>query len=189
MSLQFDNSSYSTSLDPMHGEALKRLIQIFCSSGGCGSICSSYKNPFFLGFNTPISLSDFAMRLQTFFHSSPQSFVTAAIYIQRFYTVRPDLFNPQSSHKLMLAALTLAAKFTDDVCCKHEHFARCGGIDCAELKSLEMFLFSSIDYRGFVSPTEFYQMHELLKQILQQNSDHQTKTPQLIHEVQTAQVL
>ncbi|GBG29001.1 Cyclin-P3-1 [Hondaea fermentalgiana] len=82
----------------------------------------------------------------------------ALVYIDRAYTRHPDAFciRSVSMHRIVLTAMYLAAKFTDDTL-PHSHwtFARLGGISCSELRSLEVCFCHLVDYRLYVTEAEF----------------------------------
>ncbi|KAF4689402.1 mitochondrial peripheral inner membrane protein, partial [Perkinsus olseni] len=62
-------------------------------------------------------------------------------------------------HRLVLTALTVAAKFHDDIYYSNAFYARVGGVSVAELNTLELTLLKMMDWQCFV-PTEEYQMYE-----------------------------
>lgn len=154
-------------VNPACGTTLGHFVKYLCShtqpylEGG-----DNAGNPFFLKHTPPIALADFAERLHQYFACSRESFVVSGLYLMRLYSRRPDLFNMQSAHKLMLTALTVGAKFTDDITCKQKHYARCGGIEVEELNTLEAFLLSSISFHAFVTEEEYDAAAQYISHIL-----------------------
>jgi hypothetical protein len=105
---------------------------------------------------------DFIGRLESYLGCSPQTFVVAAGYLRRAFESHRDRFSPQCAHKMVLASLVVAAKFTDDLVYKQPHYAKCGGIDVAEMNLLEREFMNMLGYNAFVSELAFFEACELL---------------------------
>jgi len=148
--------------------ALGAFIDILCTKP---VELAGDENPFHLKHTPPISLPDFSDRLQKYFSCSSQSFVVTAIYLRRLFLVRSDIFSPQSAHKLLLTALTIGSKFTDDLSCTQSHYARCGGVDVAELNQLEGLFLNLIQFRAFVSAEEYDVTTQLLAHLCAQRAE------------------
>eukprot|EP00300_Choanocystis_sp_HF-7_P002662 c12015_g1_i1.p2 GENE.c12015_g1_i1~~c12015_g1_i1.p2 ORF type:complete len:184 (+),score=34.01 c12015_g1_i1:119-670(+) len=128
------------------------------------SLCSSFvqstaeNNPFHIPHCPPISLSDFASRMASFMHCSPAAFVNAAFYLYKIKNNFPHLVAHQSAHKLLLAAVVVAIKFTDDETHKQDYYARCGGIEVSELNCLEAKFLQLLQFNAYVTNVEFWTM-------------------------------
>lgn len=143
------------------GALVGNFVELLCEQNKIVTT-DPVENPFYLNHPPPISLPDFADRLQKYFACSAEAFVVTSLYLRRLYSVRPDLFSPRSAHKLFLSALTVAVKFTDDVSCKQAHYARCGGIEVTELNTLEAKLITEMKYILFVTPENYNESLNIL---------------------------
>jgi len=147
------------------GTLVGKFVEVLCDQSE-RITTDPEENPFFLNHPPPISMPDFAERLQKYFACSPESFVVASLYLRRLYAVRSDLFNPRSAHKLFLTTLTVAVKFTDDVSCKQSHYARCGGIEVEELNALETKVLRELAFNLFVSTEQYNQSISILNHVV-----------------------
>ena len=127
---------------------------------------SACESPFNSQAAPPISLADFLRRLHRYTHFSPECLVIAIIYIDRYNMGQP-LFSlsPLNAHKLLLAALLVAAKFQDDFYYDNRAFEFAGGVNAAHLLQLELELFSALEYSLFVSQQEFEELEDKLYEV------------------------
>ena len=145
------------------GTSLGCVAQVLArSNSGTHPYLASRENPYHLKHAPPISLPEFTARLYKYFACSRQAFVVAAAYLRRLHAAAPELFGMQSAHKLILASLTVAAKFTDDVACKQKHYAQCGGVESTELNVLEATLLHRLKFSVFVASSEYDECCALL---------------------------
>mmetsp|Transcript_2269 Transcript_2269/g.2571 ORF Transcript_2269/g.2571 Transcript_2269/m.2571 type:complete len:413 (-) Transcript_2269:902-2140(-) len=82
----------------------------------------------------------------------------ALVYIDRIGVKHPNRFRLTTSsvHKIMLTAIYVAAKFTDDsLPCPHRFFAHVGGVSTRKLKKLESVFCQLIDFDFHVTDVEF----------------------------------
>jgi hypothetical protein len=87
----------------------------------------------------------------------------AFVYIDRACTRCPHAFRITrlSVHRVILSAIYLATKFTDDTLPKaHWTFAKLGGVSCRELMMLEETFCRLIDFRFYLTESE-YQVHAM----------------------------
>lgn len=145
------------------GMALGCVAQVLVRSNSSpGTYLTGRANPFHLNHAPPISLPEFTARLYKYFACSREAFVVAVAYLRRLHAAAPEIFGMQSAHKLILTTLTVAAKFTDDVACKQKHYAQCGGVDAAELSTLEATLLHRLNFTVFVTASEYDECCALL---------------------------
>jgi hypothetical protein len=87
----------------------------------------------------------------------------AFVYIDRVCTRCSQAFRITrlSVHRVILSAIYLATKFTDDTLPKaHWTFAKLGGVSCRELMMLEETFCRLIDFRFYLTESE-YQVHAM----------------------------
>lgn len=105
-----------------------------------------------------ISLTDYALRLASYFHCSPACLVLSIVYIDRLIKLRPEfVVSPWNVHRLLVTSLSLAAKFHDDVFFSNTHYAKVGGLRPQELTMLESQFLCLIGWKLFVVPEEYEQ--------------------------------
>mmetsp|Transcript_87823 Transcript_87823/g.253284 ORF Transcript_87823/g.253284 Transcript_87823/m.253284 type:complete len:246 (-) Transcript_87823:83-820(-) len=110
-----------------------------------------------------INISNYLKRLHKFFFCSPESYVLAMVFVDRLSKKHPDIsVSPLSCHRLVACALTVAAKFQDDVFYSNKYYAKVAGLTLAELNALEMEMLRLLDYRLFTAPAEFDVYRSLL---------------------------
>lgn len=144
------------------GTALGCVAQVLARPGPVPYLANRAQNPYHLKHAPPMPLPDFTERLEKYFACSAPTYPVAAALLRRLHVAAPELFSIQSAHKLILAGLTIAAKFTDDAACKQTHYARCGGVDVAELNLLEATFLARLQFSTFVTEAEYDECCELL---------------------------
>ncbi|EER15302.1 conserved hypothetical protein [Perkinsus marinus ATCC 50983] len=130
-----------------------------------------------------ISVADYLIRLSKFFHCSGECFVIALVYLDRAVKeaasvaacdVAAPSIEDQSSifnitrlnvHRLLLTALTLAAKYYDDCYYANKRYAEIGGVCTRELNSLEAYFLDMIHYRLYVAPEEYIAYKEEVENV------------------------
>lgn len=132
------------------GIAVAEFLETICRSAP--AVCES---PFLLPHDPPIPLRLFAERLHQYFACSDSVFIVAGAYLGRLQDKNPELFHERSAHKLLLSALLVATKFTEDFVYRQKHYAQCGGIEVEEMNYLESTFINLIGFRAFVSDVEF----------------------------------
>lgn len=99
---------------------------------------------------------DYAARLARYSYASPPCLVLATVYMDRVARRDASLaLSPLNVHRLLLAALGVAAKVHDDAAASARHYALVGGVEADEVAALEMELLLALDWRTFVSEAEY----------------------------------
>mmetsp|Transcript_109349 Transcript_109349/g.282704 ORF Transcript_109349/g.282704 Transcript_109349/m.282704 type:complete len:145 (-) Transcript_109349:297-731(-) len=110
-----------------------------------------------------VGIRDYLARIRKFFGCTLECYVMGLLYIDRLIKRHPNIaVSPLSSHRLLLCAMMLAAKFQDDVFYSNTFYAKVGGLRVEELNNLEAKMVQLLDYRLYISPEEF----ELYRKIL-----------------------
>lgn len=137
--------------------------------GQDGSPCASVFNS-----SSPpaLPLADFLHRLHSYTHFSPECLVIAVLYIDR-YNLREGGFvlGRLNVHKMVLAAVLLAAKFQDDCYYDNKAFEFAGGVNVAHLHQLEMEIFTKLDYNLYVDPQDYQELEDKLYEVYAQDED------------------
>eukprot|EP00440_Ansanella_granifera_P056159 gb/GFBE01060868.1/.p1 GENE.gb/GFBE01060868.1/~~gb/GFBE01060868.1/.p1 ORF type:complete len:307 (+),score=85.84 gb/GFBE01060868.1/:1-921(+) len=95
---------------------------------------------------------------------SEECFVLALIYMSRVAEVSPGkvMLNQQTVHRLLLTALSVAAKFHDRSACSTQLFAEASGLALAELDFLQANFLELIDWDLSADAETFQRIRELL---------------------------
>eukprot|EP01016_Furgasonia_blochmanni_P010840 TRINITY_DN1468_c0_g1_i2.p1 TRINITY_DN1468_c0_g1~~TRINITY_DN1468_c0_g1_i2.p1 ORF type:complete len:401 (+),score=130.03 TRINITY_DN1468_c0_g1_i2:3-1205(+) len=111
----------------------------------------------------PIGVRDYLTRLSKFTHCSPECFIFALIYIDRFTERHPNfVINSFNVHRLLITSLVVAAKFFDDRYYNNEYYGKVGGVSNVELNLLEIKFLHSLNYKLHVTPKTFYEYRSRL---------------------------
>lgn len=106
---------------------------------------------------------------------SPSCFIVAQIYVDRFIQRRNVHLTSLSVHRLLIASLTVAAKFIDDAFFNNAYYAKVGGISTAELNRLEAKFLFGLDFWLHVSVDTFGKYCLLLEKEV--SGGHQVERP------------
>jgi len=112
-----------------------------------------------------ISLCDYALRLLTYMHCSPACLIVSIIYIDRLIQLGGNIsIHALTIHRLLLAAMVIAAKYWDDEFYKNSYYARVGGLPIIELNKLEADFCFELNFELAIEPELFaHYFHELVK--------------------------
>ncbi|KAI9780059.1 MAG: hypothetical protein M1839_007041 [Geoglossum umbratile] len=87
----------------------------------------------------PISLEEYLLRIHHYCPLSTAVYLAASLYIHRLAVVERILYVTRlNSHRLLLAALRVAMKASEDMSYAHKWFAKVGGVREKELGRLEI---------------------------------------------------
>ncbi|KAL6610013.1 hypothetical protein ACP70R_039982 [Stipagrostis hirtigluma subsp. patula] len=94
-----------------------------------------------------LSIKLYAERIFKYAQCSPSCFVLGLIYMER-YLQQPNIYMTSLSvHRLLIASVVVAAKFTDDSFFNNAYYGKVGGISTREMNRLELDLLFSLDFR------------------------------------------
>ena len=88
------------------------------------------------------------VRLLRYAKCSAGCFILAKVLLQRLLCLPRSLLsiNAFSAHRLALASVVVAAKFTDDLFYSNVYYAKVGGVSCRELNGTEHALRRILDW-------------------------------------------
>jgi len=100
--------------------------------------------------------AEYAARLAHYSYASSPCLVLATVYMDRVAARSPSLaLSPLNVHRLLLAALGVAAKVHDDASASARHYALVGGVEVEEVAALEMELLLALSWRTYVSEKDY----------------------------------
>jgi len=100
--------------------------------------------------------AEYAARLARYSYASSPCLVLATVYMDRVAARSPSLvLSPLNVHRLLLAALGVAAKVHDDAAASARHYALVGGVEVEEVSALEMELLLALSWRTYVSEKDY----------------------------------
>ena len=129
----------------------------------------------------PISSSAFVHRIERYSRISSSCFLVAIIYLRRLGCIQMQAKQPfflagqgrytltrRSVQRLLLTAVMIASKvlersIVDGRAILSKHWAQIGGIEVAELNTLELTMLLQLDFRCHVGAAEFLQLLDTAK--------------------------
>mmetsp|Transcript_49895 Transcript_49895/g.139192 ORF Transcript_49895/g.139192 Transcript_49895/m.139192 type:complete len:262 (-) Transcript_49895:114-899(-) len=123
----------------------------------------------------PIPLREYLRRLRATFRCGDAAFVSALVIMDRFLegpsTVASARRSSQekgrltelNAHRLFLACLVLAVKYSEDLTYGNSHYAKAGGVRLREVNRLERCLLIALDYNLRVQPEQFRLYEQALR--------------------------
>jgi len=91
--------------------------------------------------------------------------VMALVYLERLFKLHPEFaLTPLNIHKVTATAITIAAKYHEDHRRTQSFYASVCGISAAELSTLEAIFLQLLEWKMYVSKSEFEEYLVLSKQ-------------------------
>jgi len=134
-----------------------------CRLGDLDAVHSE-SDPFSAPGNELPSLSahDFMVRLCKYAHSSPQVFVVAIVFLQRYVDRTGTVLTSRNFHRVLLTAFVVAAKLRDDVYYTNSYYASIAGLDSQVINALEIKMLKALDWEVSVTTEEFKAMQHII---------------------------
>lgn len=146
-------------------EVLVRGVAIALTSMASLSKGPEQMTRFHCKYAPAMSIGDYIGRVRRFFGCEASCYVVALTYIDRLIKVKPEIvFSPLSSHRMIITAITLAAKFNEDTFYSNKYYAKVGGVPLRELNMLEHYFLQLIDWKLQVAPEEYEVYASLARQ-------------------------
>ncbi|KAI9591625.1 cyclin-domain-containing protein [Syncephalis fuscata] len=124
-------------------------------------IIASYSFP--LTCNAGISITDYLARIVRYTSLETACLLCILVYIDRVCASHPTFtLASLTAHRFISAAVTVSAKALCDIYCTNAHYAKVGGVSCAELNALELALLRMIDWRLYCRREELQRYYENL---------------------------
>lgn len=98
-----------------------------------------------------ISIWDYMRRISKYFICTPACFVVALILLDRYVEQTRMPVTLRNIHRLCITCATLSVKVADDGYYSNKYYASIGGVDTAELNSLELELLHQIKWSTWIS--------------------------------------
>lgn len=114
-----------------------------------------YQN-FFSQNRQPFNLDFYMSRLVRYCNCSSAAFIVMLAFIDRVQEQCKSLrLCDMNCHRVVLTALVLAVKYTDDEVFSNSHYACVGGIDAREMNQLERKMLDVLNWDLYLSPELF----------------------------------
>lgn len=112
-----------------------------------------------------VSVQDYLVRLQKYFHCSNENFILAFVYLDRVITINPDQLKISTYiiHRLIVTALVIAAKYHDDIYYSNTYYAKVAGVSAAEMNHLEAHFLHLLNWNVHVSAHEYNRYREIIE--------------------------
>eukprot|EP00826_Nyctotherus_ovalis_P001020 TRINITY_DN1010_c0_g1_i12.p1 TRINITY_DN1010_c0_g1~~TRINITY_DN1010_c0_g1_i12.p1 ORF type:complete len:208 (+),score=35.06 TRINITY_DN1010_c0_g1_i12:105-728(+) len=140
------------------GTVLQRAVQNMEAAQDCG-FESLHSSIHFNAVRTPrISIADYLLRIHQYANCSDSCFILAFIYLDRLLQSNPEFaLSNRSIHRLLLSAVVLAIKYSDDAYADNLTYAKIGGVSLSEMNTLEGEMLKLLQYNLFVDGELFSQ--------------------------------
>lgn len=105
-----------------------------------------------------ISIMAYLSRIHLYADCSDSCYILAFIYIDRLLQNNPGLaLSYRNIHRLLLTAVLLAIKYSDDIYAENLTYAKIGGIQLDELNVLEVDMLKLLRYSLYVNNELYFQ--------------------------------
>lgn len=102
-----------------------------------------------------ITMWDYLKRIAKYSACSPECFIIAIIYLDRYVAATQIALTFRNIHRLTITAVMVSAKLRDDVYYANSYYASIGGVSNAELNILEVEFLSIIGWDTWVEPSQY----------------------------------
>merc|ERR1719506_2189824 len=103
-----------------------------------------------------MNIHEYAQRMKRYLRCSDECYILSIVYIRRMVERSSHFVVTELNvHRLLLAALVVAAKFQDDSYLSNTHYAKVGGVSVHELAKLEAHFMKMLDWRAHVTADEY----------------------------------
>jgi len=139
------------------GRALRKAVRDTCTAhpGRCGT---------FETLDSHVDLEEFIWCLHKTAGAPPVCFVYAFVYICRMSESQMEELSPRTVHRLLLAALTIAAKMQQPQSFDINLYAQAGNVTASELQHLETQFLELLQWNVEVCAKSFRRIFRLLSQ-------------------------
>eukprot|EP00416_Gambierdiscus_australes_P041844 CAMPEP_0171112572 /NCGR_PEP_ID=MMETSP0766_2-20121228/79534_1 /TAXON_ID=439317 /ORGANISM="Gambierdiscus australes, Strain CAWD 149" /LENGTH=235 /DNA_ID=CAMNT_0011574689 /DNA_START=1 /DNA_END=708 /DNA_ORIENTATION=+ len=145
-----------TAASEKHANALAGHLAALAARAPDEESQSPHLRRFRVVYKPSIDISQYVDRLFAHFGCSPSCFVVAAAYLDRALRREPSMVpDGRSIHRLLLASLVSAVKFSDDAIFTNAWYAQVGGVSNRELNALEAAFLQLLDWNVYVSQEEY----------------------------------
>jgi len=148
------------------GIVLSGLVQVAATTPG-----RPHKVARFHSVRAPgMLIADYLKRIRKLFLCSDECFVLALVYIDRVgKTDASAEVCDLTVHRLVAAAVMLAAKFHDDMYYSNAHYAKASGLSLKEVNVLEKEMLKLLGWQLHVQPQAYQLYHSLVSQATSQD--------------------
>lgn len=127
-----------------------------------------------------IGLHSYFNRLVNNSKWSPSAFVNGLILIDRLLEMNPDLsLSTLNVHRVLMTAFMVGVKVNEDISVGARVFALVGGTSQKEIIRMEAMFLQLVEFRVFVSPSQYSAKMSHLSCIELKNSDTQRRPPSI----------
>lgn len=115
----------------------------------------------------PVSIHAYVKTLTERFGCSNSTYVAALLVVDRLQLALGGAagrlpLTAFNVHRVFLASLVVAVKYTEDIVYKNKHYAKWGGVHLKEVNRLEMVLLRCIDFDLRMTPEQYQKYEEFL---------------------------
>jgi hypothetical protein len=134
-----------------------------------------------------VSVAAYLLRIRKYAKCSDACFVIALIYIDRIIELKSIVLTRLNIHRLLIAAVQVAAKYLDDLFYNNAFYAKLGGVSTQEMNTLELEFLMMIGFSLHVKETVFNAYFAELKCYNTANTQENAQPNQVPVQVQMMQ--
>lgn len=142
---------------------IRKVTAELCGRKGGAALCTGNAAVFNSASLPSISVEHYIQRLWIQLNLEQSVLVVACIYLHRVQKLKSISVTKLTAHRLVLAVIILACKYLQDDIFSDRHMAQAGGVSLKELWRLEGSLVGILEWKLFVSPSEYFSMLHKLK--------------------------
>ncbi|EPY40803.1 cyclin 2 [Angomonas deanei] len=109
-----------------------------------------------------ISIWDYMKRIAKHSGCSPECFLVAFIYLDKYCMLTNNVLTFTNAHRLIITVVLISAKLRDDQFYSNAYFASIGGVGTSELNRLEIEMLKHINWDTWVEPSLYQQYYTAL---------------------------
>eukprot|EP00826_Nyctotherus_ovalis_P046629 TRINITY_DN5295_c0_g13_i1.p1 TRINITY_DN5295_c0_g13~~TRINITY_DN5295_c0_g13_i1.p1 ORF type:complete len:197 (+),score=32.14 TRINITY_DN5295_c0_g13_i1:369-959(+) len=142
-----------------------------------------------------ISIRAYLAQIHNHANCSESCYILAFIYLDRLLQKNPGvILNSRNIHRLLLSAVVLAIKYSDDIYADNFIYARAGGVPLKEMNVLEFDMLKLLHYSLFIHADLYFQyLNELQLQAFRMSEEQsdamQCEVQKSIHPVESMKTI
>ena len=102
-----------------------------------------------------ISLEDYLIRIQTYSNMEKSTLILSLIYIDRFCQKSNMTLTCYNIHRILFSSILSSIKYNEDTYYDNKYYSEIAGVKLKELKSMEYYFMSIIDFNFYVNDDDY----------------------------------
>lgn len=120
------------------------------------------KLPFNAQYVPSISIIEYLQRIVTYTKLEEETLISSLIFIDRLCNSQSIILTELNIHRIIFTSVLLSIKFNEDLIFKMSYYAEICGVSASELKKLENVYCKAMEFKFYISESEFAQYKSYL---------------------------